>query len=613
MTATLVLAAVLRTWHTAANVGLGNEYYTAAALSMSKDWTAFLYGSLDTGNFITMDKPAVGQWPSAILINLFGLNWATVFLPSALAGTFSVLVLGLAVREGSGGRIAALVAALALAVSPVNVAIERVNNPDALLLLVLLLATWMTLRAVRRQRLRPLLGAAALVGLGFNIKYLDAFVVLPALALVWLLRGAGPLKRRLGWLAAAGVPLLAVSASWPLLTSLVPPEQRPWIGSAKDGTLPSRVWGIISQHLNPPTIKQDTLIGQITHAFQTGEVFYSGEAGPFRLFTGVMADQVSWWLPLAMVGAVTIAYDARRRRTGLPPGLVLWSGWAVCTWAVYSFMRGVTHPYYTSLMVPALAALSAGGLVTAWLAWRRGDRYGYVALAAHVLVAAGWAALILQTTSAQRPGWLAPVVLAAGVLALLPIAAGSNHAAAVSVLTAVAALAGPLVWSAKTTNQPLQGFNPLANQEGRYLPAGFPRPLAQGILAVMEGPEADAALLNFLERNRGDAKWIVATPVLYGLPITIATEGQPVMGMGGFRGTDPVPTLAQFKPLLAAGKVRFVLVSPPNVGYRNEVSLWALKACRPVELPSGRIAAQPGGEPRPAANGTILLDCKGAA
>lgn len=618
MAACLVLAAVLRTWHTGANVGVGNNYYTATALSMSKDWIAFLSGSIDTANFITMDKPAPALWPSAILIALFGLNWATIFLPTALAGTASVLVLGLAVREGTGdsltGRVAGLLAALALAVSPVNVAIDRDNNPDALLLLVLLLAAWMLLRAVRQQRLRPLLGAAALVGLGFNIKYLDAFVVLPALALVWLLLGAGPVKRRLGWLAAAAVPLVAVSAAWPLLVSLIPSSQRPWIGSSTNGTVVDRVWQIIGENLNPPAITQEGVAGQIFRSLSTGEVFYSGPAGPTRLLSGGMADQISWWLPLAVVGAVTIAFHARRHRTGLPAGLVLWSGWGVCSAGVYSLMGGVTHPYYTSVVAPALAALSAGGLVTAWLAWRRGERYGYVALAAQIVIGAGWAAWVLATTSAQRPGWLVPLVLAAGAFALLATVLRGDHRVAVAGLTAVAVLAAPLVWSAKTTGQRLQGYNPLANQEGRYLPANFPAELAQGMMFVMEGPPADPTLLNYLAQNRDGSRWILATPLgNYAFPIILATGGEPVMAIGGFKGTDPTPTLPEFQSLVAAGEVQFMLVSPTGVGPVSEVWAWALTACPPVDLATGQTAPQPGGELPPSPSGTILLDCRGAA
>ncbi|MDL4820251.1 ArnT family glycosyltransferase [Actinomadura opuntiae] len=611
MAACLAIATVLRVWHTAADAGNGNAYYTATALSMSKDWTSFLSGSLDTGHFITMDKPAPALWPSAILIDVFGVHWATIFLPTALAGVASVLVLGLAVREAGAGspaaRAAALLAALALAISPVNVAVERDNNPDALLLLTMLTGAWLLLRALRRDRTRPLLGAAAVIGLGFDVKYLEAFVVVPALALVWLLFAAGPVRRRVVRLAAAAVPLVAVSAAWPLVFRLLP--HRPWVGNSKDGTVEDRIGQIFSDHLSAPGTDVKGPGAVIIHAFQTGQAFHAGESGPGRLLSGVLADQISWWLPLAVVGAATMAYDLRRRRDASPAGLVLWTGWAVCCWAVFSFMQGVLHPYYTSLMAPALAALAAGGLVSAWTAWRRGRAYGAVALAAQIAVAGGWSAWVLHDTSAHRPGWLPPLVLAAAALALLAVPLSRPLAwagGALAVLTAVTTLAAPAVWSAKTTDQRLLGINPLANQDGRYGLAVVPPQIGNAIMGVISGSQrVDPGLLGFLQANQGSARWLVAVPSgLQSAPMEIAAGGAPIMAMGGFDGSNPTPTLAQFRRLVARGEIRFILTAPPGRGFTGfgsgpsiQVSLWALKACRMV---------------RPTATGLLLLDCQGA-
>ncbi|MEU8122579.1 glycosyltransferase family 39 protein [Spirillospora sp. NPDC049024] len=611
MTACLAIATVLRVWHHAADTGTGNAYYTATALSMSGDWTSFLSGSLDTGHFITMDKPAPALWPSAILIGIFGVHWATVFLPTALAGVASVLMLGLAVREAGGdspaARAAALPAALGLALSPVNVAIERDNNPDALLLLTMLTGAWLLLRALRRDRIRPLLGAAAVIGLGFDIKYLEAFVVVPAMTLTWLLFAAGPVRRRLVRLAAAGAALAAVSAVWPLVFRLLP--DRPWVGNSTDGTVGNRIGQILSQHLSEPDTQVQGPGAVIIHAFQTGQAFHAGEAGPGRLLSGVLADQISWWLPLALVGAVTMAYDLRRRGDGSPAGLVLWTGWAVCCWAVFSFMQGVLHPYYTSLMAPALAALAAGGLVTAWRAWRRGSAFGAVALIAQIAVAGGWSAWVLHDTTAHRPGWLMPLVLAAAALALLsvPLSRPLTWAGpALAALTAVAVLAAPAVWSAKTTEQRLLGINPLANQDGRYGLAVVPPQIGNAIMGVISGSQrVDPALLGFLQANRGSARWLVAVPSgLQSAPMAIAAGGAPIMAMGGFDGSNPTPTLPQFRRLVAKGEIRFILTAPPGRGFTGfgsgpsiAVSMWALKACRMV---------------RPTATGLLLLDCQGA-
>ncbi|WP_307962140.1 glycosyltransferase family 39 protein [Salinispora arenicola] len=270
---------------------------------MSQDWTAFFTGALDTAGFAAMDKPAVWLWPSALLVKIFGLNWATLFLPNAIAGTATVLALALAVREAFGdglpARLTALAAALGLAVSPINVAIDRNNSPDAIMLLALVLAAWMAIRAVRRGRLGPLIGAAALVGLAFNAKFFQAYLVVPGFALMWLVSGAGGLARRLGGLLAARAALAAVSLAWPLMMATLVTDP-PWISSSSDGSVQGRLVDIGSVHFSESPAATDPMIQTILGSLHTGEAFYAGPPGLDRLFTGALADQVSWWLPLAV-------------------------------------------------------------------------------------------------------------------------------------------------------------------------------------------------------------------------------------------------------------------------------------------------------------------------
>ncbi|WP_205669246.1 glycosyltransferase family 39 protein [Amycolatopsis suaedae] len=613
----LALALALRIWGAASAGGWGNAYYAATALTMSQDWTAFLSGGLDAGHFISMDKPAVWLWPSALLIKLFGLNWATLFLPTAIAGVASVLVLALAVREAFGGsragRIAALLAGLGLAISPVNVAVDRANTPDAIMVLALLVAAWLTVRAVRRGRLVPLLGAAAMVGLAFDAKYLQAYLVLPALALVWLVCGPGRIGRRLLGAGGAAVTVLVTSAVWPLLVSLVPEGSRAWTAASPDGTILGRVGNVLGVHLDAPTAGND-MAGQIMAAFKTGEVFHSGPAGAGRLFSGALADQVSWWFPLAIVaaGATAVALRGRGRTDPAVAALLLWTGWAACCWAVFSFMGGVLHPYYTGMLVPALAALAAVGLVTAWGAWRRGEGLGTALLAAQIVAVTGWTVLVLRETGASYPGWLLAVVLLAGVLALVGIRIARGRAPVVTgvgLLAAVAVLAAPLTWSVRTADQQLSGLNPLANQEGRYLLAAVPPPLAEAF-AVASQPPVDPRMVAFLRENHGTERWMVATlTAMSAAPLILAADGTPVLAMGGFDGSDPVPTAGSFRELVRSGQLRFVLAPPPGPGTAAFVSgpaveavQWAAQACRPVG------AAPPPGLPVP-----VLLDCRGAA
>jgi 4-amino-4-deoxy-L-arabinose transferase-like glycosyltransferase len=616
LAAVLVVAATLRVWDAAATSGVGNSYYAAAALSMSRDWDAFLTGALDTGVFVSLDKPAPWLWPSALLIKAFGLNWATLFLPSAVAGVLAVLVLALAVREGFGdgarARAAGLLAAAGLAVSPLNVAVDRNNNPDAIMLCALLVAAWLTLRAARRGALLPLAGAGAAVGVAFNAKYVQAYMVLVGLLLAWILGTAAPLRRRIAGLAVAAGPLVAVSAVWPVTVALLPAAGRPWIAGTTDGTILTRLTSIVDIHLAPPLIPGGPM-APLVNAFLSGEVFHAGPAGKSRLLSGVLADQVSWWLPLAAVAALVVAVGGRALGTAAPhrAGLLLWVGWALPCWALFSFMSGVLHPYYTSMLGPAVAALAATGLVTSWALWREGSPYGLVALVTQTVLVTGWTVFVLAGTDAPHPGWLAAVVLGAGALATAGtvLARSPRARAGVAAAIAVAALAAPVVWSVATARQPLQGGNPLANQEGRYRPALLPDPVADAFMAQLE-PRIDPRLVAHLVAEHDGERWAAATlTAMAASPLIIALDGGAVMALGGYDGRDPMPTPERFRESVRAGLVRFV-VTPPTAdgttafvdGPPVEVLRWARAACTPVDYGAGPAAA----------DGSQLLDCRGA-
>ncbi len=613
------LAAALRLWDLPSTNGIGHVDYSGAAVSMSRGWLAFLTGSVDSQGFVTIEKPAVWLWPSALLIKVFGVNWATLFLPGVLAGVAAVVVLALAVRETVGddrrGRIIALLAAVGLAVSPISVAIDRVNTPDGMLVLVMLLAAWGLLRAMRLQRLRPLLICAALIGLAFDVKYLAAFIVLPAFVAAVLVSGPGALRRRFGWLLASGGVLLATAAIWPLAVSLIPASRRPWFGGSADGSVGSAVFGTVGLGRvfgqSTPAGTPSGQAGELWNAFQTGLVFHSGRPGPARLVTGVMADQVSWLLPLAVVAAIVLFVNAR----GLPrtdpavAGLVLWAGWALCCWAMFSFMRGNIHPYYTNLLAPALVALCALGA--------RVSR-------TYIVVGIGWAVWVLLRSDGGRPGWLIPVIIACGVLALAGVVIGQTRAAAL--LLALGVLAGPLVWSIATTTPTLNPDNPMANPLGRNDLAGIP-PQAGAALqgALASSRRVDPGLVPYLTAHRGEARWIVATPsVLQAGPLIVTSHGEGVLPLGGFSGADPVPTLAHFTGLVASGQVRYLLVSGADAnstpeqmqasgvdafglfGEAARIRAWAEDACHIID-PADYLAAPR----RPGSPATVLFDCAG--
>src|SRR5262245_55308900 len=230
LVAVLGVAAALRFWRLGQN-GFANEYYSAGVRSMSQSWHNFAYNSFDPAGFISIDKPPVALWIQVATVKLFGFHPLSVLTPQALEGIAAVALLYYLARR-SFGPVAGLLAALFLALTPVSVAIDRSSNTDSCLVLVLLLAAWALMRAVETGRVVFLVLAMALIGVGFNVKMLAAFVVLPTFTLVYLLGAPRPGWRRVGDLAVAGLVLLVVSLSWVVTYDLTPPERRPYAGTS---------------------------------------------------------------------------------------------------------------------------------------------------------------------------------------------------------------------------------------------------------------------------------------------------------------------------------------------------------------------------------------------
>lgn len=330
---TLAVAAVLNGWQLAKE-GYANAYYAAAVRSMMQSWHNFFFVSFDPGGFVTVDKPPLGFWVQTASAKLFGFHGWSILLPQAIAGVLSVAVLYHLVRRVFDPT-AGLVAAFALAVTPISVVTNRNNTIDSLLVLTVLLATWAMGKATETGQLRWLLASMTLVGLGFNIKMLQAYLVLPALVLVYLLGVRHGGKKRIGHLAIATVVLLAVSLSWATAVDLTPASQRPYVGSTTNNSELSlalgynglqRLLGHSGGGSGAPTNRVDD--GSTTDAPTTppqaagndgafpvglgaggpggnggpGGIGENGAKGVLRLFDQQLGGQIAWLLPLALIG-----------------------------------------------------------------------------------------------------------------------------------------------------------------------------------------------------------------------------------------------------------------------------------------------------------------------
>ena len=347
--------------------GWANDFYSAAVQAGSTSWKAFFFGSFDASSFITVDKTPASLWVMELSARIFGLNYWSLLVPQALEGVAAVGVLYATVRRWSGPA-AGLLAGAALASTPVAALMFRFNNPDALLVLLMTLAAYAVTRAIDSGRTRWLVLAGTLIGVGFLTKMLQAFLVLPAFAVAYLVAGPGGLVRR-SWQLLAGAGAMVASAGWWVaIVELTPASSRPYIGGSTTNSIIQLALGY--NGLGRLDGNETGSVGFGGGGRGGGSPAFSGQAGLTRLFGSDLGGQISWLLPAALISVVLLIWVSRRgvRTDRLRAAVLLWGGWLLVTGAVFSLMTGIIHPYYTVALAPAIAALAGLGATEAWRA-----------------------------------------------------------------------------------------------------------------------------------------------------------------------------------------------------------------------------------------------------
>jgi len=600
----LAATALLYLWTLSAS-GWANDFYSAAAQAASQSWKAHFFGSSDASNFITVDKPPAALWVMGLSARLFGVNSWSLLAPEALMGVATVGLLYATVRRWFGPA-AGLLAGAVMALTPVATLIFRFNNPDALLVLLLVTGAYATVRALEDGSTGWLVLAGACVGFGFLAKQLQALLVVPAFALVYLAAAPGSLARRLGQLVAAGVAMVASAGWWVAIVELTPASARPYIGGSQTNSILELTFGYNG-------------FGRLT-GNETGSVGGGpggpggggwGQTGWERMFGAEVGGQIAWLLPAALLLLAAGLWLTRRmpRTNRARAAFALWGGWLVVTGLVFSFMQGIFHPYYAVALAPAVGALVGMGATGLWEVRRHPTMRRW--LAATLAVTAVWSYVVLRRTPDWHPG-LAPLVLVAGLVVAALVAAIPRVASRRAVLSVAAAgllvaLAGPAAYSLDTAATPHGGAIPSAGPSvpgarggpgggvGRFRgapgggfgqaapgapgqglgPGGFGRGgTGQGgprgaLGGLLDGGTPDAELVALLQQDADRYSWVAAAIGSNSAAGVQLATGDPVMAIGGFNGSDPAPTLAQFQQYVAEGRIHYFLGGGRTGGMRG--------------------------------------------
>jgi 4-amino-4-deoxy-L-arabinose transferase-like glycosyltransferase len=661
----LAAVAVLYLWDLSAS-GYANSFYAAAVQAGTENWKAWFFGSLDSSNFITVDKPPASLWVMGLSGRIFGFNSWSLLVPQALEGVAAAGLLCATVRRavrgragGRAGATAGLIAGTAMALTPAAVLIFRFDNPDAFMVLLVVVAAYCVTRALEHGRTWWLVGAGVAFGFGFLTKSGEAVLNVPAFGLAYLVAAPVPFWRRVLQLLAAALAIVVSAGWWIAAVLLTPAADRPYIGGSTDNNPLELAFGY--NGLGRLFGGDGNMAGGGGAAGSS----FGGTAGLQRLFSGEFGLEISWLLPAAVVllaGAVWVTWRGPRTDPARA-SLIIFGGWLLFTGITFAYMQGTIHPYYTVALAPAIGALVGIGSVLLWRHRAVAPRAAYGVLALTAAVTAGWGFELLRTDTTFHPSvrYLA-IAAAVAAVALLAVAAvrtraGRRLVVATGVLTALAVAVPTAAWAVGTAATPHTGSIPTAvSGSGRAgfgtgtgggfggggapgagggpggsgggfggagrtgsgatgtgaadgagtLPGDGPGGIGGSGTPGSSGPPSGAsgglgdfgggsaggfgggspggvgtssALDKALEKTT--TRWAAAVEGSNSAAsLELASGGKAVMAMGGFTGTDPAPTLAEFEQWAKAGEITYYIAGggmgggPGGQGSSSQITAW---------------------------------------
>jgi 4-amino-4-deoxy-L-arabinose transferase-like glycosyltransferase len=589
-------------------------FYSTAVKSMSLSWKAFFYGAFDPAATITIDKLAGAFVPQALSARAFGFHAWSLALPQVVEGVVAVLVMYRVVRRWAGVA-PGLLAAGIFAFTPVVASMFGHSMEDGALTVCLVLAADCWQRAVMGAQLRFLVWAGVWVGVGFQAKMLQAWVIVPALALGYLLAAPALLRRRLWHLGVAGVVVLAVSLSWIALYTFTPAGSRPYVDGSTNNSAAAMVFGYNGLARFAVLVPGAISAGPgVMVRVNNGN--WAGTA--YELFGSGFGPQTGWLYPLSLLAlaAGLIAWRRASRADPVRAGFVMWGVWLVTFGVVFSKMGVVLHTAYVASLAPPAAALSGAGAVMFWRWYRAGDQQGLL-LPLTLVAELGWANRLWSYFPGFMP-WARWTVIVAGALAAIMLtaawpsrrarpqsAAGRSSARAgpgsetsasshirgrlalAGVATGVAAmLAAPATWALSVLDPAYAGtsFDAVAGPYGKP----FASAIRGSVTATLGG--TDKRIYAYVSAHRDGARYLMAAQDSDQASPYILATGQEVLALGGFSGLAPEPTLAHVQQLVSRGQLRFFQLGggPGGAAARGtsfervKIISWVESSCRRV-------------------------------
>jgi 4-amino-4-deoxy-L-arabinose transferase-like glycosyltransferase len=596
----LVATAAMYLWNITIN-GMGNQFYAAAAQAGSENWEALLFGSLDTQNFITVDKPPVSQWVMGLSGQIFGFSSASMLIPQALMAVAAVALLYAAVRRVSGPHVALLAGAV-LAVTPVAALMFRYNNPDAVMVLLMMAAVYCAVRALEHANGRWIALAGVALGFAFLAKMLEGIMVMPAIGLVYLVAAPTSLRRRLVHLLGSLAAFL-VSAGWFVVLTLVwPASSRPYIAGSTDNNFMNlvlgyngfaRVLGKNNGHVAPHPVvgaAAGSPVGMSHGGHHGGFAGFGGQPqGLTRLFTGEFGFEIGWLLPAALLAMILVLISrGRAPRTDLVrAAAILFGGWMLVDGLVLSYMKTMVHPYYCLSFVPAVAGMFAVGVYEMW--GQRESWFGRGGLVAMIAGTGVWSWWILGRNGEWLPALrlviLAVTVVAAVALLVSLTSAPRQRFAVVALAVGLfGGLLGAGAYAFATIGQSHDGGMALVGpaRDDGHRGGGF-------------GQDGDNAQLDAMLRAT-DTDFSAAINRSSAAADLELSTNTAVMAIGGFGGTDPAPTLGEFQQDVANHRITYY-IAPGKAGHpggfgstsHTDITQWVAANYTPMTVGSATV------------------------